>query len=131
MRALRELTLMLGLIAVATLPACSKRGRNSAGTDPAIVLHVDNRNWSEVTVWVVHDGARDKLGRVSGATRSVLRIPGHFIGQNGAVRLVAEPQFSRSKADMAVTTETLILKSGIRVLWTLERELQYSSVQIQ
>jgi hypothetical protein len=124
---------LFAIIGIVACTGCFGKARNgpagSVGYDD-VVLSIDNRNWSDVTVWVVHDGTRSRLGRVSSAAKSVLRIPTHFIGQNGAIRLVAEPQFSRSSADIPVSTEPLVVKTGARVVWTLAPDLRHSSVQI-
>ena len=61
----------LGWLAViAVLAACSSRGRGQTDRFPPLGVQVENQNFSDVTVYLVWNSDRRRLGVVNGNTRS-------------------------------------------------------------
>jgi hypothetical protein len=71
--------------------ACSHR-QASPAAEPAqedVVLEVDNHNWADVLLYVVHDGSTTRLVQVTGAKSASITIPSRLVGSNGNVSFVA------------------------------------------
>lgn len=93
----RTLTLIATLAAVAGFGACAgQKAYSKAGprSRPDVTIEVENRNFNDARVYLVHLGARTRLGQVSGngtATFSFalppddVRIEVSFIGGGGFV----------------------------------------------
>lgn len=85
-------TLLLGLAA-----ACAPGARESASTAPAVeaagVVHVTNDGQHDVVLYMLRDGARYRLGRVSRMETVQFSIPSEAIGERPSyrVQLLAEP----------------------------------------
>ena len=78
-------------------------------------LTVTNHHWLDLTVYVIYDGQRARVGAVPSArTETYLRLEASAIG-------------SSSRA----TTEALIVRGGQHVEWTLESGLERSTVAVR
>jgi hypothetical protein len=131
MRTLR--TPVLLLVVALSVAACSRRGGEEAGSNnPApvyagpIKIVVDNRHWQDITLYVLHDGQRSRVGTVTATTIGTFSIPPHQIGQTGLIRLIADPVGSQ----VGISSETIVVKPGQEVQWTLESQLRRSSVAV-
>ena len=91
-----------------------------------IRLEVLNNNWSDVTVFVLREGSRDRLGVATAATTTVLRIPRHLLGQLRVVQLIADPIGSSN----GIVSDAILVKPGMQVTWRLESDLSRSSVMV-
>ena len=116
--------LILG-IALATI-ACA--GRHHARPEPVsdIPLKVTNHNWLDVTIYVLHDGQRTRIGSVTGSSTQDFTLPRRLLGQSHELALLGEaigsPDFAR--------TELLNIQPGQYIEWTLETDLRRSSVGV-
>ncbi len=116
--------LILG-IALATT-ACA--GRHHSKPEPVsdIPLKVTNHNWLDVTIYVLHDGQRTRIGQVTGSTAQEFVLPWRLLGQSHELELLGEaigsPAFAR--------TEVLNIQPGQSIEWTLETDLRRSSVGV-
>ena len=116
--------LILG-IALATI-ACA--GRHHARPEPVsdIPLKVTNHNWLDVTIYVLHDGQRTRIGSVTGSSTQDFTLPRWLLGQSHELALLGEaigsPDFAR--------TELLNIQPGQYIEWTLETDLRRSSVGV-
>jgi len=116
--------LILG-IALATI-ACA--GRHHARPEPVsdIPLKVTNHNWLDVTIYVLHDGQRTRIGSVTGSSTQDFTLPRWLLGQSHELALLGEaigsPDFAR--------TEVLNIQPGQYIEWTLETDLRRSSVGV-
>jgi hypothetical protein len=98
---------------------------NSTGNDPA-TLHVENHNWQEVDIEVLHRGLRSHLGSVNAAATSEFQFPSSLLGDLGEVQLIAHAIGTPD----AITTEVIVLKPGTQVRWNLETSLNRSTISV-
>ena len=116
--------LILG-IALAMI-ACA--GRHHSGPQPVsdIPLKVTNHNWLDVTIYVLHDGQRTRIGLATGSSAQEFVLPWRLLGQSHELELLGEaigsPAFAR--------TEVLTIQPGQFIEWTLETDLRRSSVGV-
>jgi hypothetical protein len=89
-------------------------------------LRIENQNWLDVTIYVVHDGQRSRIGAATAARTTNLAIPPAMLGQLGAIRLIADPVGS----PQSITSPTVVVKPGTRLVWTLATDLSRSSLAV-
>jgi len=87
---------------------------------------VVNHHWLDVSVTVLHDGGRSRLGTVSATGRETYTLPFRMISAGRTVRFEANPVGANSN----VTTEAITVRGGGHVEWTLESGLERSSVAV-
>ena len=81
--------LLLGIAAITTL-ACAGM-RKPAPERARTVVIVDNRAFSDMTIYVVSGTRRTRLGNVVGLQKTELTIPSSSIGNGGSISFVADP----------------------------------------
>lgn len=96
MNALKTLALMLA--AAVSVAACATTSRTAGtgteilnGEDERSVVKVENRNWSDVTVYAVTGGLRQRLGSVSSMGSASFRVPTHLLAGSRDLRLLIDP----------------------------------------
>lgn len=74
------------------LAACSgnPRDRGIAGEE-ATTVRVENRSWTDMTIYAIADGQRVRLGSVTGTTTAVLSIPQGVVGLGRTLTFMADP----------------------------------------
>jgi hypothetical protein len=90
----------------------------------SVSIVIVNRNALDATLYVVHDGFRERLGTVTAATQSSFELPFARLGAGREFYLVADPIGGKQPA----RTETLQGLDGLVITWTLESDLRRSSV---
>ena len=100
--------------------------QSSGNPAPFTLVEIDNRHWSPVTIYAVRDGMRRRLGVVTPARMTTLRVPAHLMDRLGGLQLLAIPD----GAPAGITTDRLRIAPGQRVSWTLEARLEMSSVGV-
>lgn len=89
-------------------------------------LTVVNHHWLDVSVVLIADGQRSRVGTV-GATRSEsYEFPARTIAGGQIIRLEANPIGATGK----LTSDALTILAGQHVEWTLESSLDRSTVAI-
>jgi hypothetical protein len=83
---LRVFTLVL-----ATIVACAPSRPGSLPRAPRTVLEVDNRNYSDMAIYLVNSGQRVRLGTVTGNTKADLTIPNSLLGGSRRFQFLADP----------------------------------------
>ena len=119
----------LGLLLVAAIVAgCSHRRSSSVEGGPAgdWTLTVNNHHWLDVSVVVLYDGGRARVGTVPATHKETYSLPFRMITAGRTVRLEGNPL----GATKNVTTDALTVRGGGHVEWTLETGLERSSVAI-
>ena len=100
------------LAALLLASACSRHhpvtSRALAGPTGRIALRVTNHNFLAVTVSVLHDGQRTRVGTVTGSSSQVFLLPEHLLGQGRQIQLLGNPI---GNTDFALT-ETLVIQPG-------------------
>jgi hypothetical protein len=84
-------------------------------TSRAIAVQVNNQNFNDMRVYLVHDGARWLVGQVGGLTKATLTVPASLAPADQRVRLRAEAIGGAG----ATMTPLLIVPPGQQVYWTI------------
>ncbi len=125
-------TIVAIALAAATLGGC--RGSQFpeditpelAGNALSVILEVQNNNWADVIIYVVHDGQRSRLNSVTAAKNSSLVIPPNLIGQVGNLQLIAR----RVGGNDRYVSQPISVRTGTTIVLTLESDLRRSSVAV-
>jgi len=127
----RRTTLGSCLVAAALLPACVRRQaafeEASLGlpTEP-VVLEVENHNWADIVLYVVHDGVQTRFAQVAAAHNVSIEIPPKLQGQMGVIRIAAR----RIGGTDSYLSQAISLRGGSAVRFTIESSLSRSSVGV-
>jgi hypothetical protein len=106
---------------------CSVFRSNRQASPPTTVpLRVTNNNFQDMTIYVVRDGQRSRLGTVTATSGATFLLTERHLGQQGRVQLVADPLGTVG----TIATEAFIVKPGQRVEWTIESDVRRSSLAI-
>jgi hypothetical protein len=104
---------------LATVAACShatRNARNDEGGQLTTRVHVENRAFLDMTVYVIgDDGNRQRLGTVTGNTDQEFVIPEYIIGPANTVRFLVEPIGS----NRAPISDSLPVQPGQTVTLTI------------
>ena len=123
---IRRWVLSAALVATTGLGGCASKAATGEAGDTLrerTTLTVENNNWQDMTVYLVRDGVRARLGSVPALGRSNFTLPEALIGGSGEVRLMADPLGSSSR----FTTQPINLMRGQQVRFRLENNVQLSS----
>lgn len=129
----RRTTLASCFIAAAFLSACARRHATTeepapAPTSPAdaVVLEVENHNWADVVLYVVHDGVHTRFAQVAAARNVSMKIPPQLQGQMGVIRIAAR----RIGGTDSFVSQAISLRGNSSVRFTIESSLSRSSVGV-
>jgi broad specificity phosphatase PhoE len=92
----------------------------------SLVLEVDNHNWSDITIFVSHDGTLSRLTQVVANTKATVPIPSHYVGALGLVRLSVH----RIGGTDSYASEPISVRTGSVVRLTVESHVAKSSVAV-
>lgn len=126
-----EVSTALG-IAIAILVVGCHQGRPpdesppGAAATPSVVLEVQNHNWSDIDVYVLHDGRTDRLATVTAAKDASVPIPARLLGETGVFQLVVY----RIGGQDSYVSGPLSIRTGNTVQLTVESDLRRSSVGV-
>lgn len=120
----------LAVLTLVTVMACAS-GRHAAPQDEVVpdnvlALEVDNRNWSDILITVVHDGMRTRFVEVAATKSKTLAIPSELIGSNGTFRMIIH----RIGGVDDYVTPVVSIRTGYTVNLTVESDLQRSSIGV-
>ena len=113
------------------LPACALRHNTSdeelvAEVPSPIVLEVENHNWADVVLYIVHDGTQTRFAQVAAAHDLSVEIPATLQGQMRVIRLAAR----RIGGTDSFLSPEISLRGGSAVRFTIESSLAHSSVGV-
>ena len=120
---------LLGVLLVLSTHACSHTTSAPVGTpklSESVPLRIENHNWLDVVIYVVHDGQRTRLGLATATSSATFSLPEHLLGQGREVRLLGDPVGGHG----TVSTETIVVQPGQSIAWTLETDLRRSFVGV-
>ena len=121
------LTLALALDAGCTRPAQVEGERETLyQADPVLIVRVVNRSQLDATIYLVHDGTRDRLGTVTAASAASFEVRRRMFG-TGAFVLLADPVGSLRVS----SSESLHASQGTQFTWTLEADFSRGSVMVR
>jgi hypothetical protein len=95
-------------------------------SDVVVTVRVVNHSQLDATIYLVHDGARDRLGAVTAASTSAFTVRGRSLA-TGDFTLVADPL----GATRTSTTERLNVLQGTEFIWTIEADFTRGSVMVR
>jgi hypothetical protein len=129
----RRMVVALLVLLLAPAGGCS-RAAQTEGEEPdpfdranaVLTVRVVNHSQLDATIYLVHDGARDRLGSVTAATTSEFTVRGRSLA-TGDFTLMADPL----GGTRTVTTERLNALQGTEFIWTIESEFSRSSVMVR
>jgi hypothetical protein len=115
---------------VSTTTACGLLSRHddSAGASRAhadVAVEVTNHNWSDITIYLVAGDRPQRLGMVTAMSNGSFAFPAHRLNTSAGVRLRALPV-----AGSAFTSETILVQPGQAIQWTLENNIDTSSLSV-
>lgn len=124
--ALKRLWLLPALALLAA--GCAGRNKPDKQELPVVPasLVVENHNWLDVTIYVVHDGQRSRLGSATAAKTTNFTIRPSELGQMGAIQLIGDPVGSSE----GIASPRVVVKPGNRLVWTLQTDLSRSSLAV-
>jgi broad specificity phosphatase PhoE len=92
----------------------------------SLVLEVENHNWSDIVVFVTHDGVSSRLSQVTANANLKLPIPPYLVGSQGIVRLSVR----RIGGNDSFASEPLSVRTGSTLRLTVESRVSGSSVAV-
>ena len=90
-----------------------------------VSVEVENRNWSDITIYLMTGGLPQRLGMVTALSHASFGFPSQRLNTSGSVRLRALPVAGRP-----FTSETILVQPGQAIMWTLETDLDISSLSV-
>lgn len=126
----RRIAVSLG--AAVVLSACHRGGSVGAAAaetnwNGAISLRIVNHSWLDVTVYFLQGTHRERIGTATATSTTEFHVPLRRFASGEEYRLYGDPIGSRQ----AVRSEPLHARDGDVVTWTLEDNLERSSVEVR
>ena len=122
---------LLSLAAAALLATACAHGNTARASDEAgereAMLQVSNQNWSDMNVYLLRGGLKQRLGTVGSNTTSRFKLPHHIFTSSEPVRLLADPIGNAR----TYTSPPLLVGPGQTVEWRLENNVNLSSAFIR
>ena len=111
--------------------ACSRATQESERetvyqAESVLTVRVVNRSQLDATIYLLHDGTRERLGTVTAASSSSFSVRARTLG-SGEFALLADPVGMR----LTATSETLRVAQGSEFTWTLESDFSRGSVLVR
>jgi hypothetical protein len=119
----------LFLLVALTVLGCRKR---DAETRPApdpntpVPVQIESHFMGDVTIYLVRGSLRQRLGMVTALGSAEYTFPWRWLSQSGTSRLMAYP-IAGARAQLS---DPLILQPGQWIKWTLEADLDRSSMAV-
>lgn len=114
------------LVVLAPL-SCVKHSIMPDDVPDTVEISVSNNNVLDVNVYAVNSSMRIRLGTVSTASTQHFTLNLHQISATGEFQLLADPIGSRR----TMTSESIHVFAGQAVEWTLQADLQQSTLVIR
>ncbi len=96
-----------------------------------VPMRVENRFYGDVVLYIDRGGMRSRLTTVTGTTTSDILIPRRYFTTGVPIRLIAEGIGAASGGERVSTnTGDLMVRPGQRIVWSLETQLQRSTVGV-
>ena len=111
---------------VSSTPGCGAfSSRNPSPARSQVSVEVENHNWSDITIYLVTAGLPHRLGMVTALSNATFAFPSQQLNTGSSVRLRALPVAGRP-----FTSETILVQPGQAITWTLENDLDTSSLSV-
>ena len=108
--------------------ACTPMTRNamSNARSERTTLMVENNNWSDLTLYLVRDGSRHRIGSAPSMTQSVFVISSALLSGTGEIRIMADPIGSRQ----AWTSQPFMVSPGSKIRFRFENNVNLSTYAV-
>jgi len=123
---------VVGLVAVLLGVGCGSPKSDSDQPEPVshldgeVSIEVESHNWSDVVIYLVRGGVAERLGMVTSLSTGTFVFPFRRLGTSGSAQLHAYP----IGGPAGFTSETLTVQPGQMIKWTLENDLDRSSLAV-
>jgi hypothetical protein len=91
-----------------------------------VVLEVENHNWSDVVLFIIHDGRTHRFAQIAAARDQSFEIPPRFLGEQGTIRVGLHRIGGRDD----FSTEPVSVRTGSTIRLTIEGKLEHSSIGV-
>lgn len=126
-------TMSACLVATLVLTGCAGRHKvdddleaaQSAVSGP-VVLEVENHNWSDVVLFIIHDGRTHRFAQIAAARDQSFEIPARYLGEQGTIRVGLHRIGGRDD----FSTEPVSVRTGSTIRLTIEGKLEHSSIGV-
>lgn len=124
----RVIALITVLACAVALESCllRKSETDEEGPPPETELSVENRHWSDVTVYVLRGNARVRMGTVTSMNTVRFVFPAVLVGQVTDIRLMADPV-----GNEPYISEPVTIGPGDLVEFRLANNLTHSSIWVR
>lgn len=124
----RTITALVLSLYIAIFTACvHHHGPQDAESAPEdVTLAVDNHNWADVLLYVVHDGTSTRFLQVTATQSTSVAIPSRLVGADGIVRFIAH----RIGGLDDYYSPSVSVRTGQKIALTLEGQLKMSSIGV-
>lgn len=125
---LRKWTLGTVFAITCAVSACSP-AMKQAGVETysdRSVLVVENNNWQDMTLYVLRDGTRMRLGAVTALSKGRFTLPSAATAGTGELRIMADPLGSSA----TWTSQPIHVMPGQELRFRLENNVQLSSYSV-
>lgn len=126
-------TLAMCVAILTSVPACSHSVPVKGLENPEVLvqavpvrLEVENHNWADVILYVVHDGVQTRFTQVAAAHNISVEIPESLQGQMGVIQIAAR----RLGGTDSYISQAISLRGNTAVRFTIESTLNHSSVGV-
>jgi hypothetical protein len=123
---MRMRLIVIAVIAAASSACFHHHAPNESAASGPATLHVDNHNWQNVDIQVVHRGIQSHLGSVNASAVTEIVFPKYLLSDLGEVQLIAHAVGT----PYTIRTQVIVLKPGTEVRWTLETDLNRSTIAV-
>jgi hypothetical protein len=123
---IRTRLVVIAVVAAASSACWHHHAPNESAANGPATLHVDNHNWQNVDIQVLHRGIQSHLGSVNATAVTDIVFPKYLLSDLGEVQLIAHA----IGTPYTIRTEVIVLKPGTEVRWTLETDLNRSSIAV-
>ena len=90
------------------------------------MLEVENHNWSDVVLFIIHDGRTHRFAQIAAAKGGSFEIPAQYLGDQGIIRLGLHRVGGRDD----YRTEVVSVRTGDTIRLTIEGKLEHSSIGV-
>jgi len=91
-----------------------------------VPVFIINHHWLDITIYVIHDGQRTRLGVAGGTAETQMMLPSRLLGVGRDIQLYGDPIGSSERA----LTEVIVVQTGQFIQWLLEPTLERSTVGV-
>jgi uncharacterized protein YceK len=123
----------LAVVFTASLSGCSRSIPVKDYNEPApvvlaspVTLEVENHNWADVVLYLLHDGVQTRFTQVAAAHSLSIEIPENLQGQMRIIRIAAR----RIGGSDSYVSQAISLRGNSAVRFTIESNLNHSSVGV-